>query len=61
VYGIGEASLYFELVPRGQTINAKKYWMLGWINLSSGEAARIDEEEVVFHHDNAKPHTALTN
>jgi histone-lysine N-methyltransferase SETMAR len=54
--------LYFELLPCGQTIDAKKY-CAQLENLKRAVAEKRPElanrKGVVFHHDNAKPHTAL--
>ncbi|XP_015438720.1 PREDICTED: histone-lysine N-methyltransferase SETMAR-like [Dufourea novaeangliae] len=53
--------LYFELLPAGQTIDSEKYCQQ-LENLKTAIQARrpslVNRKGVVFHQDNAKPHTA---
>lgn len=54
--------LYFEVLPYGQTIDAKKYCaQLDKLKQAVAEKrpGLANRKGVIFHHDNAKPHTAL--
>ena len=41
--------VFFELLPRNQTINLDVYCLLSTVNCKG----------VIFYHDNATPHTSL--
>lgn len=54
--------VYFELLPRGQTIDSTKY--CAQLNKLKRELQQkrpelVNRKRVVFHHDNARPHTSL--
>ena len=54
--------LYFELMPQNQTINSNVYvQQLAKLNDAIQEKRPVlsNRKGVVFHHDNAKPHTSL--
>lgn len=54
--------LYFEVLPYGQTIDAKKYCaQLDKLKQAVAEKrpGLANRKNVIFHHDNAKSHTAL--
>ena len=57
-----EGILYFELLPRNQTINSNVY-VQRLAKLSDAVQEKRPElanrKSVVFQHDNAKPHTSL--
>ncbi|CAK9832788.1 Histone-lysine N-methyltransferase SETMAR [Anthophora retusa] len=55
-------TLYFELMPQNQTINSNVYvQQLAKLNDAIQEKRPVlsNRKGVVFHHDNAKPHTSL--
>ena len=53
--------IFFELLPRNETINADKYCEQ-LLRLRSALAekrpALLNRRRIIFHHDNARPHTA---
>jgi len=54
--------VYFELLPRNQTINSDVYCrQLDKLNAAVKEKRPelVNRKGVVFHHDNARPHTSL--
>ena len=55
--------VYYELLPNNQTINSKKYCEQ-LVNMKAAltqkRPALVNREKIVFHHDNAKPHTSVT-
>jgi len=51
--------MFFELLPRNQTINLNVYcWQLDSLNESiiQKHPELVNHKGVVFHHDNARPH-----
>ena len=54
--------VFFELLPRNQTINSDVYCrQLNKFNASVKEKLRelVNRKGVIFHHENATPHTSL--
>lgn len=54
--------VFFELLPRNQTINSNVYTQqLDSLNQSIAQKRPelVNRKRVVFHHDNARPHTSL--
>ena len=57
-----EGVVFFELLPRNQTINLNVYcWQLDSLNESIIQKCPelVNCKGVVFHHDNMRPHTSL--
>ena len=55
--------VFFELLPRNQKINLNVYChQLKKLNAEVNEKRPelVNREGVIFHHDNATPHTSLT-
>jgi len=48
--------LYFELLPKGQTINADKYCQLdnSHAAIQEKQSSLIIRKGILFHHDNTK-------
>ena len=54
--------IFFELLPRNQTINSDVYCrQLNKLNAAVKEKRPelVNHKGVIFHHDNATPHTSL--
>ena len=54
--------VYYELLPRGRTINSEVYCQqLTKLNesLQRSRPELVNRKGVIFHHDNARPHTSL--
>ncbi|GFX64409.1 mariner Mos1 transposase [Trichonephila clavipes] len=54
--------MYYELKKQGKTINADLYCnQLDKLNVAIKEkrTALASRKGIVFHHDNARPHTAM--
>ena len=57
-----EGVVYFELLSRNQTINSDVYFRyLNKLNTAVKEKRPelVNRKGVIFHHDNATPHTSL--
>lgn len=53
--------MFFELLNPNQTINSKLYCQLDKLHeaIKQKHLELVNRKGVVFHHDNARPHTSL--